>query len=206
MSLYKTYTPGSKILPADLLGQSSAVKPLIFLLRHGRIQGYETKRFIGRTDVLLDDLGREQGLFWQTALSGMGFDAVYSSTLKRCMDTASLVCPEHKIYIESRLNEINMGTWDGKSFDEIRQAMPKEFEKRGQQMDSFKPPGGESFQDLQDRALPFFDEIRKKQVGRILLVTHAGVIRVILCRIMGLHPKDLFKIDLEYGQLFIISF
>jgi probable phosphoglycerate mutase len=209
MTLHATFTPWSKIVPARLSsefsGKSVRTQPLIFLLRHGRIEGYEQKRFIGQTNVLLDQIGREQGLFWQTALADMKFDTVYSSTLTRCIDTALLACPSQNPCLDSRLNEINMGTWDGKSFDEIRQSLPGEFERRGRNMNRFRPPGGESFQDVYDRVLPFFDAVREKQSGPILVVTHAGVIRVVLCRIMGLDPDDLFKIDLKYGQLSVVS-
>jgi probable phosphoglycerate mutase len=221
MALHATLTPFSKTFPVRLsnefsdkisgefagnfLGQNFKGKPLIFLLRHGRIQEHEQKRFIGQTNVLLDTLGREQGLFWQTALADIKFDAVYSSALKRCADTALLACPHQNPCLDSRLNEIHMGTWDGKSFDEIRESMPGEFERRGRNMNQFRPPGGESFQDVADRVLPFLDEVQNKQSGPILVVTHAGVIRVILNRLMDPDPNDLFKIKIEYGQLSVIS-
>jgi len=182
----------------------------MFLLRHGQIHGHEKKRFIGgRTDISLDDVGKAQALAWQKAFSEIQFDAVYSSELKRCLNTAAIICPEQNIQIDPVLNEINMGTWDGKSFDEIREAVPLEFERRGRQIDRFRPPEGESFQDLLERVSPFFNGCIKKhqsqQLSRILVVTHAGVIRVMASRLLKINPKQLFEIRMDYGHLFLVS-
>lgn len=174
-------------------------------MRHGRIRGYETKRFIGQTDVPLDDHGRNQAMSWQNPLSHFNVESVCSSGLKRCRETASLAIPESNIRIEPRLNEIDMGTWDGKPFAEIKEKMPTEFETRGKDICGFRPPGGESFLDLQKRVLPVFNEYKKKELPCLLMVTHAGVIRVLLCHIQGMPPEDLFKIRPEYGQVFVIS-
>ncbi|MEI6611039.1 MAG: histidine phosphatase family protein [Deltaproteobacteria bacterium] len=205
-----TYRPGSKRLQEDLSSLYSAEKSLLFLLRHGQIEGHEEKRFIGsRTNIPLDHVGKAQALAWQKEFSEISFDAVYSSELKRCRDTAALICPEENIQIDPVLNEINMGKWDGKSFDEIREAVPFEYERRGRQIDSFRPPEGESFQDLLERVLPFFDCCIKmhqsQQSRRILVVTHAGVIRVIACRLLKINPKQLFEIRMDYGHLLLIS-
>jgi len=210
MKILNSYKLGSKRLQEDLSSRYSAEKSLLFMLRHGQIQGHEKKLFIGgRTDIPLDHVGKAQALDWQKAFSEIRFDAVYSSELKRCRDTAALICPEQNIQIDPRLNEINMGTWDGKSFDEIRESMPMEFERRGRQIDHFRPPGGESFQDLFERVSPFFNGCIKRhhsqQLSRILVVTHAGVIRVMACILLKINPNKLFEIRMDYGHLFLIS-
>ena len=186
--------------------KSSPAESLIFLLRHGQIQGSEKKRFIGRTDVHLDQTGIQQALYWKKAFSSVTVKTIYSSSLERCTITAGVIANGKPIATVPALNEINMGEWDGKSFDDIKQSLPREFEKRGQMIDQFRPPRGESFQDLQERVWPFFENLREKQTGPILVVTHAGVIRVMMCGIMGLNLKEMFKIKLVYGQLFILSF
>jgi len=180
-------------------------KPFIFLLRHGQIQNSNLKRFIGDSDVLLDEIGLQQADYWGKAFSLLDLNTIYSSSLKRCCNTAEFIANKKQFIKVPELNEISMGTWDGKTFDEIKKSMPEEFEKRGKQMDRFCPRGGESFQDLKNRVLPFFDAKIKNKAGHTLVVTHAGVMRVILCRIMGLSLKDLFKIRLHYGQVFVIS-
>lgn len=180
-------------------------QPLIFLLRHGQIRNSEVKRFIGASDVLLDEKGIQQANYWKNAFSLLDLDSIYSSSLKRCCNTAELIKGKNQFLKISELNEINMGDWDGRSFEEIKQSMPKEFEKRGQHMAKFRARGGESFQDLEARVMPFFNHLGKNK-GHTLVVTHAGVIRVIMSRIMGFHLKDLFKIRVHYGQVFVLSF
>jgi len=148
---------------------------------------------------------------WNKAFAPIKFNTVYSSTLERCLNTAQLVCPKQEIKTDHRLNEINMGDWDGKTFADVKKTKFEEFEKRGQQMYQFRPTGGESFKDLFDRILPFFNNLAIKQHelnnynNKVLVVTHAGVIRVLTCHILKMNSQDLFKIKLDYGHLFVLS-
>jgi len=217
MKILNSYEPCSKRFQADLSSLYSNNDSLVYLLRHGRIEGHETKRFIGQTDALLDDLGKSQAVAWNKALASIHFNTVYSSSLKRCCQTAQLVCPKQNINIDNRLNEINMGNWDGKTFDEIKKKRVEEFEKRGSQIYQFRPANGESFKDLSDRIFPFFNSLetaglnheithgQENSCSNILVITHAGVIRTLICHILEMNPKDLFKIKLVYGELFVLK-
>ena len=203
MKILNEFKPGSKQLPASK--QFSNTHPCIFLLRHGQIQGHETRRFIGQTDVPLDETGVTQALFWKNAFAEIQFDQIYSSNLVRCRDTAALICPGRKTRIYERLNEINMGTWDGESFDHIRGTYPDLFLQRGEKIDAFQPPKGESFNDLKTRVLPFFEDLSQNLKSPTLVVTHSGVIRVMICHYLGMAPGQLFKIKLGYSHLFILG-
>ncbi len=214
MNILNSYTPGSKRFQEELSNQY--FKPhknnsLIFLLRHGQINGHKIKRFIGQTDVPLDHTGIKQAMFWQKSFASIKFNAVYSSSMQRCLNTAQLASPQSHINISPGLNEINMGEWDGKSFTKIKKEKPGEFKKRGENIYKFRPAKGESFQNLSNRVFPFFKELKTKlselntRGNKILVVTHAGVIRILLCHILGMNPEDLFKIKLNYGHLFILK-
>ncbi|MBU0971808.1 MAG: histidine phosphatase family protein [Proteobacteria bacterium] len=205
MKLRNTYRPGSKRLQDVPSGQFSNNRPCLFLLRHGQIQGHETRSFIGQTDIALDETGKAQALFWKNALAHIRFGRIYSSALARCRDTADLVCPGKETTIDARLNEINMGTWDGVSFAHIRNTLPDLFDQRGLQMETFRPPGGESFNDLYNRVFPFFESLGKTLEAPTLVVTHAGVIRVMLCRYLGMDPGKLHEIKMGYGHLFVLE-
>lgn len=217
MKILNSYEPCSKRFQTDLSSKYFKNDSLVYLLRHGRIEGHGTKRFIGQTDVLLDDLGKRQAVTWNKALASIHFNAVYSSSLKRCSKTAQLVCPKQNINIDNRLNEINMGNWDGKTFDEIKKKELEEFEKRGSQIYQFRPANGESFKDLSDRIFPFFNSLetaglnheithgQEDPCSNILVITHAGVIRTLICHILKMNPEDLFKIKLAYGELFVLK-
>ncbi len=214
MNLLNSYTPGSKRFLKDLLNPyctSLKNDSLIFLLRHGQIQGHGTKRFIGRTDVPLDNRGLEQAVLWQNSFASIELNNVYSSALKRCKKTAQIVSPQGHINIDARLNEINLGEWDGKTFAEIKKNHSDEFKKRGENIYQFQPVRGESFQDVSNRVMPFFNELKTELLesdirgNKILVVTHAGVIRILICHILGKNPQDLFKIKLDYGHIFVLK-
>lgn len=98
-----------------------------------------------------------------------------------------------------------MGEWDGKTFEEIKARYPEEFIKRGKNLSTYQPPDAESFQDLSNRVLLFFNESLAGKKEKILIVTHAGVIRVILCHLLNLPLKNLFQIKPAYGELFILG-
>jgi len=174
-------------------------------LRHGQIQGHQTRRFIGQTDVPLDETGMAQALFWKNNLAKVRFDQIYSSSLARCRDTAELICPGKKIRIDERLNEINLGTWDGHAFDHIQKTSPQLFLQRGERIDTFAPPKGESFNDLKTRVAPFFETLEHNLESPTLVVTHSGVIRVMICQYRGMSPRQLFAFKLGYSHLFLLG-
>lgn len=173
-------------------------------MRHGRIQGTGEKRFTGNTDTDLDDIGISQARYWQQALAPLTIDTIYTSGLTRCRHTARIIAGDRTVLPAPALNEIHLGQWDGRTFEEIKQQYPDGFRQRGDHLDTFRPPGGESFLDLQNRVLPFFNQCLRKP-GTPLFVTHAGVIRVILCHVTGLALKDLFQIRVVYGQLVVLE-
>lgn len=191
--------------PENLLRKYSQDDALVFLLRHGQTCGSEKKRFIGMTDVDLDPKGILQASYWKQAFAPINVNAIYSSSLKRCEHTARLIANGKKIIKTSALNEINMGSWDGKTFDRIKTDQPKEFKKRGESIDTFKVPDAESFYDVSCRVIPFFNTCINGMEKKILIVTHAGVIRVILCHILNLKLKELFQLKVSFGQLFVLK-
>ena len=77
---------------------------------------------------------------------------------------------------------------------------------RGEDLERWKPPGGESFGDCRDRVLPALHEVMAASEGDVLLVGHAGVNRVILCDVFGMPVGNLFRIGQEYGCFNMIAY
>lgn len=181
---------------------------MVFLLRHGAIlPPGSAKRFIGQIDLPLEDIGREQARFWACSLSNIRLEEIYSSDLSRCLETAQII--GDRCELEPRaltdLREICLGEWEGHSFDKIKTLYPEEFVYRGDHISDYRPPRGECFRDLQARAWPIFHEIIHRHTRRVLLVTHAGVIRVLICRLLGMPLENLFSIGLCHGAMNIIA-
>ncbi|MGD9365833.1 MAG: histidine phosphatase family protein [Desulfobacteraceae bacterium] len=179
----------------------------IFLLRHGEIRSGGGKRYIGWQDHPLSDAGLAQARRWAGYFSGTALKAIYCSDLARCFETARIIgarCSlEPKVLPE--LREINLGAWDGQPFHTVQTFYPRAFQERGDHIADHRPPGGESFRDLQARVWPVFEEIARRICGPTLLVTHAGVIRVLLCRLLGMPLENLFCIGQTHGALNIIA-
>ncbi len=184
----------------------------IFLLRHGHIEfsGTESdgpKRFLGQTDAPLNHTGREQARIWQSELAEKNLTKIYASDLVRCAETARIIAGNGAVGIRllPSLREINLGTLEGLSMDFVRTEFPEEWKKRGDDLLHYRPEGGESFADLRDRVLPAFETIAREHEGNILIVAHAGVIRMILCQILGIPVSNLFRIGQSHGCLNILE-
>lgn len=180
----------------------------IYVVRHGRIESDEEKRYIGQSDLKLAQEGIEQAKRLYQTLKTIDLDAIYCSDLKRTQKTAEIIAEGRGILpvLLPEFREINMGAWEGKRFADIRAELPKEFEHRGEDPANFRPSGGESFKDLYDRVIPVFERIINGTQKDILIVSHAGVNRVILAYALGLPLTHIFKLKQDYGCLNVISF
>jgi probable phosphoglycerate mutase len=178
---------------------------MIYLMRHGSIVGHEVVRFVGQSEVELDDAGRAMAERRRQSLAGVEFSRVVSSDLSRSMDTAEIVSgvePE----IVPELREISLGDWQGRTVESVREEMPEAFAARGRDIAGFRPPGGESFEDLAGRAWPAFEKIMNSARLNVLVVAHGGVNRVLLCRMLGMPLNNLFRLGQDYGCLNLIAF
>lgn len=120
---------------------------------------------------------------------------VYSSPLKRCRKLAEHLFPEHPIRFDNRLKEISCGEWELQLWDDIDQGLLKAW------MDDFVNvciPGGESYQQLYDRTVHFFEEVPKTHA--MAIVSHGGVLRSLLSHINQVALKESFDVfSLRYG-------
>mgnify|MGYP000106122445 FL=1 len=179
----------------------------LYLLRHGDCRRDEVKRYIGQVDLPLNADGRAQARALRKHLAKTSFKRIYASDLKRCLETARIIAgPQGKsIRTLPQLREIKLGYWDGRPQEKIRQYHPEEYRQRGENLIEFRPPGGESFADLQERVVPAFRELIEGQQGTILLVAHAGVNRTILCHLLGRPLQELFALPQPFGCLNVIE-
>lgn len=189
-------------------GSGTSSGGTIYLLRHGAVQfPKDCKRYIGWHDPPLNSIGFRQAVAWADYFSRLGLEEICCSDLIRCRVTAGIISArfsiEPRAYPEFR--EVSLGAWEGKSFENIQTLQPQEFKRRGEYLADHRPPGGESFRDLQNRTWPLFEAVVHRLKKRTLIVTHAGVIRVLLCRLLGMPLESLFSIGQSYGALTIID-
>lgn len=180
---------------------------MIYVLRHGEIDNVEPKRFMGQTDVPLTDRGIKQAFWWRRQWSKIRFDGIWCSDLDRSRRTAEIMseqfaCP---LKVTPNLREINLGKWDGMPVEDIRSQFLEEWAARGRDMAKYRPPGGESFADLQDRIVPVFEEIARDATGDVLITAHSGVNRVILCHVLDMPLVNLFRLGQDFSALNLIE-
>ncbi|WP_394757944.1 alpha-ribazole phosphatase [Flavobacterium sp.] len=123
---------------------------------------------------------------------------VYSSPLRRCTILANYIS-KGNYKTDSRLMEMNFGEWELKKWNDIPLEMLNPW------MEDFvnvSVPNGESFVQLYERVNTFFDEIKKaKHSKSIVIITHAGVIRSVLCKNSNLSLKDAFQNKVDFGEV-----
>lgn len=180
----------------------------LYLVRHGAIALTRERSYIGQIDAPLSEEGVAQAGALRKWLEPVCFARVLCSDLKRAQHTAELIAEHRGCGVESdaRLREISLGEWEGRSFSEVQQRFPVEFDARGQDIENWRPPGGESFADCRERVMSAVGDILRKTRGNILLVAHAGVNRLILCDALGVAVARVHSIGQDYGCLNIIEF
>ncbi len=182
------------------------MQSLIYLLRHGEIDTPSPRRFLGQTNLPLNDNGIRQAQALQKRLHHIPFDHVFASPLQRAVQTASLVSgrPSASVELIEYFKEIHLGDWEGLSGAEVRHRFPGAYEGRGRDLEHFRPQGGESFGDLADRCSPALFDLTKRYPGSMLIVAHAGVNRVLLSRLQHLPLQQLLEIPQEYCAVNIL--
>lgn len=183
-------------------------KRLIYLIRHGAISINGNKRFIGQIDLTLSEEGVNQAKRLKQELSCVRFSNIFCSDLQRSVQTAEIIAEKHNIQPVAypELREINLGEWEGRTFEEICRKYPEEFKQRGKDIANYRPPGGESFADCGSRVISKLNDILQSTSGNIVIAGHAGMNRVILCHMLGMPVENLFKLGQDYGCLNLIAF
>lgn len=181
-------------------------KGLILLMRHGQVPQFSPRRFVGKTDLPLDETGLVQAEEVGRHISKLNIDRVFCSTLQRTRQTAELARPDFKNSITAidALREIDLGNWEGLTKSEVQEKFPDEYEKRGLNLSGYRTGGGESFDDVQRRAVKAFLDIAVLG-GTSLIVAHGGVNRTILCHLLKMDLNDLFRLDQQYCGINLIS-
>jgi len=180
----------------------------LYLLRHGAIDRSKADCFIGQTDPPLSPEGRLQACSWRKELQNVAFTAAWASDLKRTTETAGIIFEERVKCVKTskQLREIHLGEWDGVPRDHVRKVHAELWRARGKNLAEFKPPGGESFRELQKRVVSQVMRIATDSSGKVCIVTHAGVIRVLICHFLQIPLSNLLRLRLDYGSLSLVSY
>lgn len=184
----------------------SAAATLVTVLRHGEVAG-PANVLRGRSDDALSEAGWRQ-MHAACAMLDALPDRIISSSLRRCCDFAQQFAAQHALplTIHDDLREIDFGAWELLSAEQARAASPELFERFHTDPQGVTPPGGEAFDAFRQRALAAFDECIEQAHGdHLLLITHAGVMRVLLSGLLNLSWTDAWRIALPPAGSFRLS-
>jgi probable phosphoglycerate mutase len=179
-----------------------SVTTSFFLVRHAAHELPETV-LVGRTPgVALAPVGRRQAEFLASRLSREAVTKVHSSPQQRALETAEPIAVRTGLRVERTpaLDEVDFGDWTGSGFEELT-ADPA-WRSWNERRSSARAPGGESMSEAQTRVLRHIDQTRREAPGgRIVLVSHAEIIRAAILFYLGL-PLDAFgKIEVGLASL-----
>jgi alpha-ribazole phosphatase len=174
----------------------------VYLIRHTTPDPEFSKGICyGQSDIpLADTFHTERNELIKTLSEP--FDVVYSSPMRRCNRLAQFIKTRKSLIMDERLLEMNFGDWEMKAWDEINQTTLKEW------MEDFvnvSIPNGESFIKLNNRVNTFIDELIAQKHERVAIVTHAGVIRCFMARVLEKPLKNAFELSYDYSSVNILN-
>ena len=164
----------------------------LWLVRHGAADGNDAGRLLGWQDPPLNALGRRQARQLRAQLAGFRFDGVWSSDLRRAVETARLAYGDPQT--DALLRELDFGLLGGCTWQDLDEATQQALVA----FDTFAAPQGEGVQDLRTRVNDFLDRLVP---GRHLVFTHGGVIRLLVRE----HGRDAPALPCEVVRLTVAT-
>lgn len=167
----------------------------VYLVRHAEAMGNIGGYFQGTTDCDVSPKGKKQLEALKERFKDIEFDAIYSSPLKRTIETAEAVnfYKNYEIKLDKGLIEINGGILEGKQWSEFPVTYKKEFDLWNNHPEKFVAQGGESMQEVYDRITLTITKLAARNKGKtIVIVSHGCALKNFLCYAKGL-PLTEFK-------------
>jgi probable phosphoglycerate mutase len=169
----------------------------ILLIRHGETDWNRNGRFQGRSDLPLNQKGKEQAHALALALKDEPLTAIYSSPLTRALETAHFIKDFHPsvpLFEEEGLVEMNLGEFEGMEAQRWVAEYPDFIKRWRDTPASVAMPGGESLQEVQMRAIHTLERITRRYPAEstLLFCSHNFVNRTLLCYALNV-PLDRFR-------------
>lgn len=172
---------------------------IIDLLRHGDVEG--GRKYRGQLDDPLSKQGWEQ--LRTVTNKKQNWQHIITSPLKRCSEFATELAQTHSLLLqtEHKFKEVSFGLWEGKTADELLKYDPENIKKYWDAPINTTPPQGENLLNFEKRVMGGWENMLNDFQGKhILVISHAGVMRIILCHILGMPLTELFKLDIGLAK------
>jgi alpha-ribazole phosphatase len=183
----------------------------LWLVRHGLTYWNMQQRFCGHRDIPLSAQGRVQALWTAEQLQKESISAIYTSDLVRARETAEIIAHHRKPAVQIRESaawrEIDFGDWEGLTYTQIMEQFKDQL---GFFIDpeQCSPPNGESLAHMQQRVKDALSAIMHSDdlpAGEVVIVSHGGPLRVMLCSLLGMPLQRQWQLRLDPGSLSAID-
>jgi ribonuclease H / adenosylcobalamin/alpha-ribazole phosphatase len=173
------------------------------LLRHGQTPMSVQRRYAGRSDVPLTDVGVQQAAAAAKRLASAGLDVIVTSPLLRAMRTAQEVAAVTgaAVVTDDGFRETDFGAWEGLTFTEVRERWPSKVTTWLADPDA-APPGGESFAEVSTRVTAALHRVLADREGQtVLIVSHVTPIKTLVAAALLAPPAALYRMHLDVAAL-----
>ncbi|NLD49984.1 MAG: histidine phosphatase family protein [Clostridiaceae bacterium] len=173
------------------------MKTRLIFVRHAEAEGNYIREFHGWTDSEITQKGHVQAKLAANKLKDLDIDVLYSSSLRRTVQTAQYISEVKGLPIvqTDKLKEINGGDWEGKRWDELPGLWPEEYDTWENKPHTHRMPNGETMEEFQKRLIDEVMYIIKNNKGKnVCIVTHGTAIRSLMCIFYGFELSEMINI------------
>ena len=173
------------------------MKTTLIFIRHAEAEGNINREFHGFTNSPITEKGHKQAQLVAKRLEDISMDVLYSSSLKRTLQTAQYIADVKQLPIirTDKLKEINGGDWEGKLWDELPNLWPIEHKTWEHEPHVHQMPNGESMVGFQNRLIEEVMKIVLDNQGKnIGVVTHGTAIKAMMCRFLHKELEEMVNI------------
>jgi alpha-ribazole phosphatase len=189
----------------NFVGKAPLKAKRLLFVRHARIVTSHIGKLIGATDVPLDPSGEEQARTIADRVMRWAPQVCYCSPMLRCRQMAAAVAPDLPLHLDPNLREIDFGQWETRTFAEAAAQNPSLIDRWTAFGPDFAFPGGESVSGFLRRVQTAADRLIHAEAQTVLAVTHGGVIRTMICHLLGLEPRKYAAFDVPYAAMVVID-
>lgn len=179
----------------------------LLLVRHGATSSLPEKRYIGRTNPELDSKGRRQVASILNYIRIRKPERLLSSPLARARQTADIIANALGLEVEldHDLQEVDFGRWEGMTFEEILSSDPELVNRWTTSDREFAFPGGESLDGFFERTRGVANRVVMDCAETTVVVTHGGVIRSIICCLLGAPHTCQLSFEVNHASITAID-
>ncbi len=177
----------------------------IWLVRHGQTQANRQRRYLSHSDSPITSYGEQQIAALVKRLRPLPFNLVISSPRERTQRTAGAILAgrgKAEMRTDAAWAEVSHGVWEGLTYAEVMARFPQQARARWAAGAEGKAEGGESLTEASGRVLTAWKNLLHEHPGgRILIVTHATPIQIVLCAAMGISLRDYWRWRIDLGSV-----